>query len=130
MAVGTYGDILFETSDEKVFAPDKLQRSVSGVWQTHKLRGRKPRTEYFGPGLRKVTFRMTLLATLGVRPRAMLERLAAIAEGRQAYPLIIGGKPLADGPMRLVSLSEEWNTVYRGGELAAATVSVTMEEYA
>ncbi|WP_087064427.1 phage tail protein [Intestinibacillus massiliensis] len=129
MAIGTYGGIVFETSDKCVLTPQSLQRTSGGSWATHKLHGVKPRTEFIAPSLRKVTFKLTLLATLGVQPRALLERLTQIAESRQAYPLVIGGKPLSDNPFRLMNLSESWDRMYNGGELVSATVSVTLEEY-
>lgn len=128
--IGTYGDIIFETSDKRVLMPGALKRTAGSSWATHKLHGVKPRTEYLAPALRKVTFNLQLVATLGVKPRAQLDRLAQIAEGREAFLLVIGGKPMAAGPMRLTAVSETWDTIYNGGELYAATVSVTLEEYA
>lgn len=128
--IGTYGGVIFETSDERVLTPGSLKRTAGSSWATHKVAGAKPRTEYLAPALRKVTFTLKLVASLGVRPRAQLDRLAQLAEGREAFPLVIGGRPLAAGPMRLTAVSETWDTVYNGGELYAATVSVTLEEYA
>lgn len=129
LPVGTYGSVVFETSDSCVLTPNSLQRTAGSSWAIHKLHGRKPRVEYLSPELRKVTFKLTLLATLGVRPRQMLEKLATISETRQAYPLIIGGRPLSDHPFRLTAISEAWDMVYNRGELVKATVSATLEEY-
>lgn len=128
--IGTYGGIVFETSDKRILTPAMLKRTAGSSWETHKLHDVKPRTEYLGPALRKVTFSLQLIAAHGVKPRTQLERLAQIAEGREAFLLVIGGKPIAAKPMRLTSVSEAWDVLYNGGELFSATVSVTMEEYA
>lgn len=129
MPIGTYGDIIFETSDKRVLSPTGLKRTAGSAWATHELHGCKPRTEYLAPALRRISFDLTVHAMLGVRPRQMLDKLAAIAESGQAYRLVIGGKPMSENPMRITEVSETWDTIYNRGELVSAVVSVQMEEY-
>jgi hypothetical protein len=52
-----------------------------------------------------------------------------MAEGREAYLLVIGGRPIGENPWRLVSLSETWDTVLNRGELVSAKASLNLEEY-
>ena len=42
---------------------------------------------------------------------------------------IIGGRPISDNPFKLVSVSDEWDTVLNGGALIECRVSLTIGEY-
>lgn len=127
--VGKYGSIIFETRDSRVVAFNSFTQNVSGRWSSHAVIGKKEKTEFNGPGKRKITFKMTFNATYGVRPREMLEKLEEMAEKGMVDYLVIGGRPVGDNRFAITAVSETWDTVYSGGELAKASVSVTMEEY-
>lgn len=129
MAMGSWGPFVFETSDNKQFALRDITRTTGSTWATHETIKGKPKVQYQAPALRTVSGTITLRADYGVKPRIMLEELAQAAESSVAHPLIIGGKPLSQKPMRLTSISETWNTVYSGGELFSASVSLSFEEY-
>ena len=129
MAIGSWGPFVFQVSDQKVFALKDITRSAGSSWATHNTIKGKPKTQYQAPTLRGTSGAVQLRADYGVKPREQLEAMAKAAEGSQVYPLIIGGKPLAQNPMRLTGISETWNTVYNGGELFSAEVSLTFEEY-
>lgn len=129
MAIGNFGSIVFETSDRKIMTPRGINQTVGSSWAVHDTIGGKQKTEYTGKNLRTFSFEITLSAELGVRPRKMLQQLEELAEGREVFPLVIGGKPVGENMWRLVSISEEWNTVLNRGELISATVSLSLEEY-
>ena len=129
MAMGSWGPFVFQVSDRKMLALRDISRSAGSTWGTHTTIAGKPKTQYQAPTLRTASGSVTLRADYGVKPRAQLEALAKAAESPKAYPLIIGGKPLSQNPMRLTGVSETWNTVYSGGELFSAEVSLTFEEY-
>ena len=113
MTIGTLGSrIVFEVSDETALILQEMTREISGRWAIHETMGAKPKAEFLGPGLQSVTLPIYLSAGLGVRPRTVLER-------------VVGGNPF-----RLTGSSETWNTIFNRGELAKATLSITLEEYA
>jgi hypothetical protein len=70
-----------------------------------------------------------LSSNLGIRPRKVLDAIATMVESGTAERLVIGGRPVGNRPFRLVGSSEAWNKIYSRGELAKATVSITLEEY-
>ena len=105
-----------------------LNHTVGSEWATHSRIGLKDQVEFLRPSLQKITFDMELNATLGVRPRATLNRLESYTERGSVYPMVIGGRRIGRY-WRITDLSEAWETVYNGGELARAKVSVTMQEY-
>lgn len=127
--VGKYGDVIFETSDRRVLSFKSFSQNVSGRWGSHAVIGKKERMEFNGPGKRKVTLQMVLAATLGVRPREMLEKLEEMAEKGKVDYLVVGGRPIGENRFALTAVSETWDAVYSRGELAKASVSVTLEEY-
>lgn len=128
--VGKYGDIIFETSDKRVVAFDSFKQTVSGRWSSHTVIGKKEKAEFNGPGKRKVSFKMTFHATLGIRPREMLEKLEDMAEQGKIDYLVIGGRAVGENRFGIAGISETWDVVYSRGELAKASVTVTLEEYA
>lgn len=127
--IGKYGDVIFETSDKRILAFNNLSQNVTGRWSSHTVIGKKEKAEFNGPGKRKITFKMTFCATLGIRPREMLEELENIVENGKVDYLVIGGRAIGENRFAMTSISETWGTVYSGGELAKASVSVTLEEY-
>lgn len=129
MAMGSWGPYVFQVSDKKMFALRDINRTAGSTWATHTTIKGKPKTQYQAPALRTAGGSVTLRADYGVKPRTQLEEMAKAAEGSRAYPLIIGGRPLSQNPMRLTGISETWNTVYNGGELFSAEVSLSFEEY-
>jgi len=92
--------------------------------------GKKEKAEFNGPSRRKVSFKMTFHAVYGVRPREMLEKLEDMVEKGKVDYLVIGGRAVGRNRFAVTAVSETWDTVYGGGELAKASVTVTMEEYA
>ena len=129
MSMGSWGRFVFKVSSRTVIAPRDISRSAGSNWVTHDRIIGKPKAQYQGSTLRSVSFNVLLRADYGVKPRHQLDALANMAESRHAWPLIIGGKQMAQNPFRLTGVSETWNTVYNGGELFSAEVALTFEEY-
>lgn len=129
--IGTLGSqIVFEVSDAKTFTFSDMTREVSGRWSTHEVMGAKPKPEFLGPALQTLSLTIVLSASLGVKPRTILEAVEAMVEAGTAEYLIIGTKPVGKNPFRLVSASEAWDRIYSGGQLAKATLTLSLEEYA
>ena len=130
MAIGTLGrNVVFEVSDDRVFTFSELTREVTSRWTNHEPQGVKPKPEFLGAGLQTASPTITLSATLGVRPRDVLEAIENMVENGTAETLVIGNRPVGSNPFRLTGSSEAWNTVYNRGELARATLTISLEEY-
>lgn len=127
--IGNFGSIVFQTSDRKIVTPRGMQQTAGSSWALHDIFGGKQKAEYTGQVLRTISFEIILSAELGVRPRKTLEQLERMAEGMEAFPLVVGGRPVGENPWRLVSLSETWDTVLNRGELISAKASLNLEEY-
>lgn len=130
MAIGTLGrNVVFEVSDDRVFTFSELTREVTSRWTNHEPQGVKPKPEFLGAGLQTASLTIALSATLGVRPRDVLEAIENMVENGTAETLVIGNRPVGSNPFRLTGSSEAWNTVYNRGELARATLTISLEEY-
>lgn len=130
MAIGTLGrNVVFEVSDDRVFTFSELTREVTSRWTNHEPQGVKPKPEFLGAGLQTASLTITLSATLGVRPRDVLEAIENMVENGTAETLVIGNRPVGSNPFRMTGSSEAWNTVYNRGELARATLTISLEEY-
>ena len=127
--IGSFGPIVFRTSDGFTLTPGKISRTVKGRWAKHETIGGRPQSEFLSADLSTVELEIQLRADLGVRPRAMISRLESMAEDGEVHRLIIGGKPVGRHPYKLTQLSESWNQMFRGGELFSATVSLSLEGY-
>lgn len=130
MVIGTLGKkIVFEVSDETALVLQEMTREISGRWAVHETMGTKPKAEFLGPGLQSVTLPIYLSAAMGVRPRDVLEAVEGMVEEGAAEYLIIGTRPVGKNPFRMTASSETWNRIYSQGDLAKATMSITLEEY-
>ena len=130
MKIGNFGKkLVFVTSDKKILTFNDFTQKVSGSWTEHKRIGKKPKKEFTGANARSISFKIVLDATLGVKPKEMLATLEKMVENGTVEYLVIGGKAIGKNRFVITEISETWDIIYNGGELARATVSITMEEY-
>ena len=127
--VGSWGPIVFGVNGSSVLPLPTVSRSSGKKIATHELISGVTRSQYTGKQLRTVELEITLMASLGVRPRALLDQLHTLAESPSAYYLLIGGRLMAPLPLTITAVSDDWDVVYQGGELFSATGTVTFQEY-
>ena len=128
--IGNIGKaIIFSTSDKKILNFSDFQQTVSGRWALHERILKKSQSEFLGPDLRKVTFKIVLNATHGIRPRKTMEAMEKMVEKGTTEPLVIGGKKVGKYKWKMLSINETWDVIMNKGELVKATVSITLEEY-
>lgn len=129
MAVGSYMGRVFTVSDKEIFTPSSLSGSTGSDWATHEIIGKKAKSQWLGPKLKKYDLEILLRAQDGVNPRSTLEYFQGIAESQKVDWFIIGGRPLSPNPFRLVSITDEWDAVLNGGILVECKVGLSIEEY-
>lgn len=127
--IGSFGAIVFETSDNRILTFSGFKLDASARYDSHELIGIKPRIEYKGPDLQKVSFTVTLNGSLGVQPRDEMENWTAYVEAGQADFLVIGNKPVGENLWVVTSVSQAWDTIFNKGELYAGKIDVSLEEY-
>ncbi len=128
--VGNFGNrIVFETSDRKILTFSGLTQKVSGKYAKHSVSGEKDRPEFTGPGSRSISFKMILDVSLGVRPRDVLSSIEGAVENGETEYLVIGGRPVGPNKFYISSVSETFDVILAHGEIARASLQVSMEEY-
>ncbi len=128
--IGNFGSrIVFETSDRKILTFSGLTQKVSGKYTKHSVSGGKDRPEFTGPGSRSISFKMILDVSLGVRPRDILSSIEGAVENGETEYLVIGGRPVGANKFYISSVSETFDVILAHGEIARASLQVSMEEY-
>lgn len=128
--IGTLGsNIVFQVSDSYALTFNGMTRDVTSRWAFHETPGIKPKPEFLGPGLQTISLPITLSASLGVRPRSVLESIEQMVETGEAEYFILGNRPVGANRFRITGASETWDLIYNKGELARASLTITLEEY-
>lgn len=128
--VGNFGSsIVFETSDQRILTFSDMSRKISGKYAKHSVIGQKDRPEFTGPGNWNVSFKMLLDVSMGIRPGDIMKCIESAVESGEAEYLVIGGKLVGENKFYISSVSEAMDVVMSGGEIARATLNISMEEY-
>lgn len=128
--IGNFGSrIIFETSDRKILTFSGLTQKVSGKYAKHSVSGQKDRPEFTGPGNRSVNFKILLDVNLGIRPRDIIAKIEEAVENGETEYLVIGGRPFGQNKYYITSVSEAFDVIMSHGEIARATLQISMEEY-
>ncbi|OPA76735.1 hypothetical protein BVG16_16320 [Paenibacillus selenitireducens] len=128
--IGSFGEVNFLVSHDKIRTFDDFQRATAGRWAEHAVLGKKPLLQYIGPGLDTVTFTMKFNIYLGVDPRLELDRLVTMDRGGKAYTLTIGGKALGTYKWVISTLNEAFKTLDNEGNILTAEIQIELKEYA
>lgn len=129
MQVGSFGPVVFEVTDKKVFTPDSRSRTNTSNWATHDRIEGKSRSQYLSPGLTQVQYKVRIRADMGMRPQATIDLLHTLAQSRQVYPLFMGGVPQAPNPFKLKECQEDDSLRLPTGELFSCEATLSFEEY-
>jgi len=125
--LGSYGDVTFEVSEERVRSWRDFQRSGKARWAAHELVQEKPVLQHVGPDLEEIKFSVRFDVAQGMNPTAEIDKLRKLRDAAEPQTLTIGGKPL--GKFALESLEESHNWFDNRGALLGASVTLSLKEY-
>ncbi len=126
MEVGSFGDVVFEVSADRVFTPQSISRERKGSYAEHKVLGVLPRLEYLAPELATMNMQVRLLASMGVNPLQEADKLAKMSkEGKVAKLIILG---VNCGDMVLESVTQQWRHSV-AGSIHTIDLSLKFKEY-
>ena len=127
--IGSFGDVVFEVSSERVrtFRDFQIQRSAK--YSEHAIHGRKGLLEFSGLSASTASLNIRLDAGLGVNPNEELTTLHDTLNNHEALPFILDGEPQGDGLWVLESLSESYEIIDNKGAVIAVEVSLKLKEY-
>ena len=127
--IGSFGEVVFEVSAEKVrtFRDFQIQRSAK--YTEHAIHGRKGLLEFTGLSASTVSLNIRLDAGLGINPKEELNTLHEILAKHEALPFILDGEPQGDGLWVLESIGENYDIIDNQGTFIAVEVSLKLKEY-
>lgn len=129
MLVASYGSVVFTTNLFQVKTLSEVVRKGSGRWAVHEIIGNTCKAEFLGPGQGELSFKIVLLAELGVSPRIWAGVLREMMENGTVAPFIIAGQPVGDGWWYIETLEEGDTVVNSRGQMQKLVLSVVMREY-
>ena len=124
--IGTFGDIVFQTSVDRIFTFDEFTRKGAAEFAEHPVMDNKPKLQHTGTGLDEITFTVRLDAALGVNPKTELAKFEAVRLSGESRHLIIGTRVL--GRFVLVSLEESNPQLDNKGRLYKVQLNLTLKE--
>ena len=127
--IGSYGDIVFEVSSERVktFRDFQIQRSAK--YSEHAIHGGKALIEFTGLSPASLSINIRLDAGLGLNPKEELNMLYEVLNNHITMPFILDGEPQGDNLWVLESIDEKREIIDNHGTLIAAEISLKLKEY-
>ena len=129
MAIGSLGEIVFEVTDKRVFTFDDLKRDSKMRYTAHEVIGRKPVTEFIGPDLEQISFKIYLSAAIGINPEREMKRIRDKRDAGEALTLILGDKVIGDNKWVIESIGESYLVVDQQGRIWTLSAEITLKEY-
>lgn len=127
--IGALGNIAFVATAETLRTFSEFQRSSAGRWAKHERLGKKPLTQFLGPGLDTVSFTMRFDASYGINPRKEMDALSDLERSGKAMALTVGGKGVGVSLWGITSLSQSWDVIDNKGNVLVGTARISLEEY-
>ncbi len=127
--IGCLGDVVFEVSEETVLTLNNWKWSGSARYATHQRRNTHALTEFTGIDPDKITFDIILSAELKVDPIAEVVKIWNYERSGEAVPLTVGNKGYGKYRWTILNHEMKIQATDAVGDVAHATVSVTLQEY-
>jgi len=131
--VGLYGNgqIVFGLAANQGFLIGELEESSKAKYVEHEILNSKPITEFVGLENDEASFSMNFIAGHTTAPMVAIPLLKGFLSRAQAYPLIVGGRPIGSFTSQFV-LTEVTSTYEHTngmGIVTVASIDVSLKEY-
>ena len=127
--VGSFGDLIFEVSTERVFTFDNFTHKVAARYAKHELINSPVVLEYLGEDTHEITLNITLTATLGVNPGLEIKRIQELVLSGSAEFLIIGNEVVGESRFVITEASTRAISYDGQGNVLVAQLDLTFKSY-
>lgn len=127
--IGSFGDIIFEVSDDKILTFKDYNRKGSSRWNQYEIIGNKPKSDFDGPGLEEISISILLKVELGVNPSKQLEIIRNMKDTGKPALLILGNKPISPNYWVITDMEENDHIIDNRGNILKADVTLSLMEY-
>ena len=121
--------IMFEVSDAKVLTLHNFVRKNSVRFSKNDVLLKKPVSQYVGPDLDQISFKIILRAQFGVNPKTEMDKLIYLQRDGETVSIVLGKTPFGVYRWRIVDLSMPFNIIDNKGICMAMDLDISLEEY-
>lgn len=122
-------EVKFEVSEKTVLTLSNWKWSGSARYSTHQRHNHHALTEYVGIDPDKITFDITMVAELGVNPMDLIWKLFDYEREGAILALTVGKHGYGKYRWNIVSHDTDIKFTTRDGDITAATITLTLQEY-
>ena len=121
--------IMFEVSPDKVLTVKDFERRNSVRFAENGVLLRKPVSQYVGPALDEIKFKIILRAQFGLNPKDEFDKLIELQREGETLSIILGKSGFGVHRWRIVKLGIPWEIIDNKGECISSTVDISFTEY-
>ena len=121
--------IVFQVSEQTVLTLSNWKWSGAARYAVHQRHNTHALTEFTGLDPDKITFDLALLRELGTDPMEEVVKLWGYERNATAVTLTVGSKVYGKYRWNVVSHDMSMTYTDQNGDVTAATVSVTLQEF-
>lgn len=130
MAIGTLGPITFNSSTDKVQTFEEYNLDKTSRIAIHDNLQGKPIVEFIGPGLDKITLKLTWTIEGKINPVVEISKLEKKQEKGEVVIFFLGGKPVGKGKYLIEDISRSHKRIDSKGNLLSISINISLIEYA
>lgn len=127
--IGSFADIVFEVSMDKVLTPSDISRGGSARWSTHDINMKKPMPEFLGPGQEAVSYKIVLKASHGVAPDKTMDILRNFRDAGKVSSFVLGSKPVTSNYWYIDDIQENHKQIDGAGRILFIEATLSLKEY-
>lgn len=133
--IGALGDknlenaVVFEILETKVLTFKELVRSNGVRFQKHDVLLQKPKLQYVGEELDKISFIIQFSYQLGTDPLKETDKLVILQRDGTALSFFLGDKGFGRNKWVIESLNINYPSIDNKGRILSATCEITLLEY-
>ena len=121
--------IIFEVSDERILTVDDFIRTNKVRFAKNDVLLRKPVSQYVGPDLDEIKFKIILKAQFGVNPKEEYNKLIYLQRDGETLSILIGKTVFGMYRWRIDTLGIPFEIIDNRGVCISSTVDISFEEY-
>lgn len=125
--VGSLGDVTFTVSSQKVFSFKNYRRDSKVQIASHKLINDAPVLEFIAEDSEDISFKITLMQSLGVEPAEQAEKLREICRKGKVSCLVLGTSVI--GNFVIESVAETANAIDNHGRIIVSELDIRLKKY-
>jgi phage protein U len=128
MKIGSLGDIVFQTSENKIHTFNNFSRSISSNFHEHKRHLLPSLLEFSGAAQETISINIQLSVNLGIKVYDEIKKLREYCRTGKVLRFVIGKVAFGNGNWVITSFSCN-NSHFLDGVLIYADCSLTLQNY-